>query len=140
MTQEEICQLQLRASEGDADSQFCLAMMHIYGSGVAEDNALAFDLLQRSAAQCHTEATYNLGICYHYGHGTDVNLPKAFQLYMKSALAGYGKGMELIGRFYNRGIGVARDRALAERWLYQAIASSDPEAREEALTELNIHP
>lgn len=136
MTQEKIPDLQKRAAAGEADAQYALAMLHIYGDGVAEDNVLALALLEKAAAQNHTEAVYNLGICYHYGYGTEADLETAFRLYLTSAEAGYGKGMELVGRFYNRGIYVPHDRALAESWLQKAIRSGDPEAEEEAEREL----
>lgn len=113
-----------------------LAMKHIYGDGVPEDNELATKLLIQAHDMGHVEATYNLGICYHYGYGTGIDLAKAYELYLESANAGYGKGMELVGRFYNRGIYVERDRGQAEYWLRKAMESSDPEAVEEARKEL----
>ena len=115
---------------------FELAMRHIYGDGVPEDNDLATELLIQAHEMGHVEATYNLGICYHYGFGTDVDLEKAFELYLKSANAGYGKGMELVGRFYNQGIYVEKNRSQAEYWLNKAINSSDPDAVDEAKKEL----
>lgn len=113
-----------------------LAMKHIYGDGVPEDNELAVKLLTQAHDMGHVEATYNLGICYHYGYGTAVDLAKAYELYLKSANGGYGKGMELVGRFYNRGIYVEQDRKQAEYWLQKAMESSDPDAVEEARKEL----
>ena len=115
---------------------FELAMRHIYGDGVQEDNELALQLLTRARATGHVEATYNLGICYHYGFGTGVDLAKAYELYLESANGGYGKGMELVGRLYNQGIYVKRDRVQAEYWLRKAMESSDPDAVEEAEKEL----
>lgn len=120
----------------DAQGLYELAMKHIYGDGVPEDNALAVKLLTQAQRQGHVEATYNLGICYHYGHGTGVDLAKAYALYLESAKAGYGKGMELVGRFYNRGIHVERDRKQAEYWLRKALESADPDAVAEARKEL----
>ena len=116
-----------------------LAMKHIYGDGVPEDNDLAFKLLTQAHDLGHIEATYNLGICYHYGYGTNADLAKAFELYLESANAGYGKGMELVGRFYNRGIYVVQNRALAELWLAKAMCSSDTDAVEEAKKELSVN-
>ena len=116
---------------------FELAMKHIYGDGVPEDNELAFELLPRAHEMGHIEASYNLGICFHYGYGTEADLEKAFKLYLEAANAGHGKGMELVGRFYNQGIHVDKDRALAEFWLDRAIKSGDAEAAEEARKELN---
>lgn len=119
----------------DAQSLYELAMKHIYGDGVEEDNELALTLLIQVHEMGHTEATYNLGICYHYGYGTDEDISKAYELYLQAAHAGYGKGMELVGRFYNRGIYVKRDREQAEYWLRKAMESDDPEAVEEAKKE-----
>ena len=115
-----------------------LAMKHIYGDGVPEDNDLATKLLTQAHDMGHVEATYNLGICYHYGFGADIDLAKAFELYLESANAGYGKGMELVGRFYNRGIYVKQNREQAEYWLHKAMESSDPDAAEEAERELSV--
>ncbi|MBR4635240.1 MAG: sel1 repeat family protein [Clostridia bacterium] len=115
---------------------FELAIKHIYGDGVPEDNDLAFKLLMQAHDLGHIEATYNLGICFHYGFGTSSDLGKAFALYLESAKAGYGKGMELTGRFYNRGIYVEQDSKAAEYWLTKAVESCDPDAVEEAKKEL----
>lgn len=120
----------------EAEVLYKLAMKHIYGDGVPEDNELAARLLTRAAELGHVEAAYNLGICYHYGYGVVVDLEKAYELYLRSAKAGYGKGLELVGRFHNRGIHVPRDRVKAECWLRRAISSGDPEAAEEAEKEL----
>lgn len=122
------------AEEGEC--LYRLAMKHIYGDGVSEDNVLAVRLLTRARELGHVEAAYNLGICFHYGYGTEVDLKKAYELYLESATAGYGKGMELVGRFYNRGIFVEKHREQAEFWLRKAIASGDPEAAAEAKKEL----
>lgn len=120
----------------DGESLYRLAMAHIYGDGVAEDNVLAAKLLTEARALGHVEAAYNLGICYHYGYGVDVDLETAYGLYLESANAGYGKGMELVGRFFSRGIYVEKDRERAAFWLQKAMESGDPEAEAEALKEL----
>ena len=122
----------------DSQELFELAMKHIYGDGVPENNDLAVQLLTQAHDMGHIEATYNLGICYHYGYGTSIDLAKAFELYHESADAGYGKGMELVGRFYNRGIYVQRDRKQAEYWLSRALESTDSAAVEEAKKELAV--
>lgn len=120
----------------NAQELYELAMKQIYGDGVPEDNELATKLLIQAHEMGHVEATYNLGICYHYGYGTGVDLEQAYALYMEAAKLGCGKGMELVGRFYNRGIYVERDRKQAEFWLRKAMESTDPDAVEEARKEL----
>lgn len=119
----------------DAQKMYELAMKHIYGDGVPEDNALAAQLLENAHAMGHREAGYNLGICYHYGYGTPIDLARAFALYLEAAKAGHGKGMELVGRFYNRGIYVERNREKAEYWLSKAMESDDADAVLEAKKE-----
>ena len=47
----------------DAQSLYELAIKHIYGDGVPEDNDLAAKLLNKAHDMGHVEATYNLGIC-----------------------------------------------------------------------------
>ncbi len=121
----------------DAQAIFELAMKHIYGDDVEENNSLAAKLLAQARALGHIEAAYNLGICYHYGYGVKTDLAQAYALYLESANAGYGKGIELMGRFYNQGIYVQKDRALAEMWLNRAIATGEPDVVEEARRELN---
>lgn len=123
----------------DAQGFYELAMKHIYGDGVPEDNELAVKLLTKAHELGHVEATYNLGICYHYGYGTAVDLAKAYELYLESAHGGYGKGMELVGRFYNEGLYVEKDRKQAEYWLRKAMESADPDAAEEARKELSYN-
>ena len=129
-------ELRMVYEKPNAQALYELAMKHIYGDGVPEDNELAVKLLTQAHDMGHVEATYNLGICYHYGYGTAVDLAKAYDLYLESANGGYGKGMELVGRFYNRGIYVEQDRKQAEYWLQKAMESSDPDAVEEARKEL----
>lgn len=120
----------------EAQCLYELAMKHIYGDGVPEDNELAVKLLTWAQEMGHVEAAYNLGICCHYGYGTAIDLGKAFELYLHSANSGCGKGMELVGRFYNRGIHVEQNRTQAEYWLRKAMESADPEAVLEAQKEL----
>lgn len=128
----------LHSCQNTGQDLFETAMKYIYGDGVPEDNELAVKLLTQAHDMGHVEATYNLGICYHYGYGTAVDLEKAYELYLESANGGYGKGMELVGRFYNRGIHVEKDRSQAEYWLRKALESADPEAVHEAEQELRI--
>ena len=129
-------ELRMVFEKPNAQALYELAMKHIYGDGVPEDNELAVKLLTQAQEMGHVEATYNLGICYHYGYGAAVDLAKAYDLYSESANSGYGKDMELVGRFYNRGIYVKQNRKQAEYWLQKAMESSDTDAVEEARKEL----
>ena len=124
----DIEKLKRDAAAGDAESQYRLAMRHIYGDGVEEDNDKATKLLNTSAAQGHIEAMYNLAICYHYGYGTKVDLQQAFEWYLKAAEGGYGKGMQLAGEFLADGRHGAQDDCEAVKWYRKAMESTDPDA------------
>lgn len=50
MAENEIERLREEAAHGDADCQYQLAMRHIYGNGVPEDNVLALELLEKAAS------------------------------------------------------------------------------------------
>lgn len=107
-----------------ADEQYKLAMKHIYGDGVEEDNDRAFALLKEAAAKGHAEAAYNLGVCLHYGYGCKADLHAAYERYLQSANAGYGKGMELVGLLrYDE-----QDYDTAYYWFEKALHCDDPVA------------
>ena len=118
-------ELEVKASAGDMDAQYELAMKLIYGDGVEEDNVRAAQLLEAAAQEGHREAAYQLGVCYHYGHGVDVDLRTAYQLYLRSAMQGYGKGYTLVGDFYAEGICVRQSWREAIKWYLDASSSSD---------------
>ena len=120
--------LEYRASTGDPEAQYELAMKLIYGDGVAEDNARAAKLLETAALEGHREAAYHLGVCYHYGHGVDVDLRTAYQLYLRSAMQGCGKGYTMVGDFYAEGICVRQSWREAIKWYLDAASSTDPSA------------
>ena len=85
-----------------------------YQKRLKQNNALDFDDLIMLTVQLFRQ---NAEILNHY--------QERFPFIL---VAGYGKGMELVGRFYNRGIYVERDRRKAEYWLQKAIESPDPDA------------
>lgn len=124
----DIEKLKQDAAAGVAEAQYRLAMRHIYGDGVEEDNDKATELLNKSAAQGHIEAMYNLAICYHYGYGTEADLQVAFAWYLKAAEGGYGKAMQLVGEFLADGRHGVQDDCEAVKWYRKAMKSTDPDA------------
>ncbi|MGN1020487.1 MAG: hypothetical protein ACI4O7_08925 [Aristaeellaceae bacterium] len=57
MTDHELARLRERAGQNDPEALCRLAMLHICGDGVPEDNRLAAALLLRAARQGHAEAS-----------------------------------------------------------------------------------
>lgn len=56
MTEQELTRLRERAGQDDPEALYRLAMLHIDGDGVPEDNELAAALLFRAARQDHAAA------------------------------------------------------------------------------------
>ncbi|MDY4140530.1 MAG: SEL1-like repeat protein [Eubacteriales bacterium] len=56
MTDQALARLQERAGQNDPEALYRLAMLHIDGDGVPEDNDLAAALLFRAARQDHAAA------------------------------------------------------------------------------------
>ncbi len=109
------------------EEKFRLAMKHIYGDGVEENNAVALQLLTEAYEQGHVEAAYNLGICYHYGYGAEADLPRARDLYRFAADRGYGKGQNLMTLFCLEGLGAPQNLPEAQMWLEKSRTSREAE-------------
>ena len=71
MSQEQdpvpITEIRRLAEQGDADSQYSLARMHITGEGVREDDAEAMKWFRLAAAEGNARAQYSLGGMYDDG-------------------------------------------------------------------------
>ncbi len=66
--------LEARAREGDAESQFRLGQMLLHGLGVAFDEAAGLEWYHRSAAQGYERAQFALGEVYKEGRVTPQDL------------------------------------------------------------------
>ena len=55
-------QVKYLAEQGDAQSQYELALCYDLGMGVDKDLSIAFEWYQKSADQDYAKAQYNLGI------------------------------------------------------------------------------
>ena len=70
-----------------------------------------------------------LAICYDAGAGVPVDFAKAIALFMRAAEAGDALAQLLLGERYRDGDrGVARDAAVARKWLARAAESGHEEA------------
>ncbi len=70
--------------------------MYLKGEGVARDDAAAFALFQRAAAQGHTGAQIKLASMYADGRGTTKDMLAAFALVAQATSAGDPRGKELL--------------------------------------------
>lgn len=70
--------------QGDAESQFNLGYMYLYGKGVSHDYTKARYWFELSSNQNDPEAKYFLGLIYHEGKGITENPGKAKKLFQQS--------------------------------------------------------
>src|SRR5262249_42687616 len=69
------------AEEGSLDHVFILACMYMYGKGVDQNQASAFELFKSAANKGHSNSQNNLGYMFEEGVGTKKDLKQAFTWY-----------------------------------------------------------
>ncbi|MEJ6558356.1 MAG: sel1 repeat family protein, partial [Candidatus Thioglobus sp.] len=73
-TFEQVKQL---AEQGDAQSQYELALAYDLGLGIDKDLSKAFEWYQKSANQEYAKAQYNLGIFYALAKSVDKDIEQS---------------------------------------------------------------
>ncbi len=107
----------LRPAElGDAQAQHAMAILLLYGRGIAADSTDAAALLAPAAAAGHAEAAYALATLYQDGDGVDRDLVEAARLYTIAAMTGHASAMNNLGIMLVLGQGSAPDPASAHTW------------------------
>jgi hypothetical protein len=114
--------LRQKASLGDAEAQFQLAVIYQNGRLVPQDQEQARDWLLQAAAQGHVKAMFNLGVTYGDGLGVPVNDAEAFKWYQAAANEGDPRAFFNLGSFYIDGRGTPIDGPKAnEHWFEAAL-------------------
>jgi TPR repeat protein len=113
------------AELGDADAQYCLALILERVS----DKKAAFELMQAAANQGHSHACYCLGNFYRSGTWVDVDYVKAVEWYTKAAEQGNSDGLERLGECYASGLGVPQDDDIAFQYYQLAAESGNPKGQ-----------
>jgi TPR repeat protein len=98
------------AKQGDADSQFNVALMYEQGIGVGKDEREAVVWYGKAAEQGHASAQFNLGVLYENGRGTEIDFAKANELYRKASVQGDALAIGNLGMLYVRGQGVKENK------------------------------
>ncbi len=116
------------AAEGDANSQYAMAIMHLKKEAQnAQDNA-AFAYLVDAAKQQHVAAMFNLGVAYWEGRGVAQQTAKALNWWEVAARRGDAGAQYNLGLAYHMGEGRAKDDKEAIRWVQKAIENGHPQA------------
>lgn len=113
----------LRAhTKGDSNATYALATWYLFGrASIIEKNlSTAVTLLKKAAKAKHADALHDLAVCYAKGVGVRRSDRKAIECYLQSAVLGDEQSAFEVGRCYWHGIGVKRDRRIANIWLAHA--------------------
>ncbi|WP_048302850.1 tetratricopeptide repeat protein, partial [Pseudomonas aeruginosa] len=70
-------------------------------------------------------ARYNLANLHATGRGVSQDQPRAYALYRQAAEQGHAKSMNLVGRYHEEGLVVARDLAQAAHWYRRSAEGGD---------------
>ena len=122
--------LRTAAEQGDAKSQFKLAMAYLQGRAVRQDYAEAAKWMRKAASQGLAEAQHNLGKMYGEGKGVTQDYAKALQWYRKAAHQGLDEAQYNLAVMYFNGRGVTQDHEEALRWLRKAADQGLDEAQD----------
>ena len=114
-----------RAEKGDANAEYELGRMYVFGRGVPQDYAEAKSWFQKAADQGQVKAIYSIGNLYYYGDGVTQSYSDALVWYRKAADQGYKLGEYAVGTMYYYGYGVPQSYSDAMTWLRKAADQGD---------------
>src|ERR1700722_16753498 len=94
---------QLLANQGDANGEYYLGRMYLWGRGVPQDYAQADYWYHKAAAQGLAKANYAIGDLYYYGDGLEQSDSDALVWYHKAPDQGDATALDAIGLMYYYG-------------------------------------
>jgi TPR repeat protein len=110
------------ANRGDARAQLVIALKYLKGDGIAANDALAANWLERAAQAGDAIAQNHLGALYQAGRGVKQDVAAAMHWYESAAAQGDRHAMSNLAVLYAGGAGAATNFAEAARW-FQRSAS-----------------
>lgn len=116
-----------RATQGNPESQYELALLLLEGNHVPKDEKLAVEWLRKSVTQGNEDAQYLLGTCYDSGTGVPMDEKIARGLYLKSAEAANRYAQFKIGLYYFS----LKHYSDAVEWYKKAAKQEHPQAQVE---------
>ena len=124
--------LRKAAEEGDAEAQYQLGLIYLYGNEEPKDARKAFEWMSRAAAQNVVPAKRELGVMLASGEGTEPDIPRAVQMLSDAADNLDPGALYHLGLMYEKGIGVPMDLQKAVRMLAYAASMGYPGAEFDA--------
>lgn len=109
--------------QGDLRATYALATWSLSGNAVyPKDLRKAVKLLKLAAKADIAAAHFDLAVSYETGQGIKMDEKAAYRHFLAAALNGDSASLAEVGRCHYHGIGVTRDRKVAEVWLRRADA------------------
>ena len=112
--------LATRATGGDAEAEYELALRYSAGRGVPKDGRLAAEWFEKAAVHGFAPAQYNLGVLFERGQGVAKSPEKAFFWYQSAAQQHYARAEHNLATLYATGSGVAQNYGEAAKWFREA--------------------
>ena len=122
-------QLTTWASSGNAEAQFNLGLMYVFGDGVPKDTTKAVAWYGKAADQGYVGAQVSLGEMYAKGDGVPHDAAQAVAWYRKAADQGHPFAQSHLGAMYYKGEGVPKDLVLSYVWRNLAAAQGDEDSK-----------
>lgn len=101
--------LKQKAAEGDRAAMFDYGNYLMLQSISHKDSLVAFEWINRSAAQNYAPAYERIGRLYKYGRLVPYDLSTAFQYFDKAAVTDFPPGLYSRGFMYYKGLGCEQD-------------------------------
>lgn len=108
-----------RATNGDAEAQYQLALCYNYGNGVEEDSEKLMYWMEAAAHNGHIQAQYTAGMMYYTNFNREDYL-KAIELFKLAADQGHAESQFQLGIIYDRGKYISKNEAKAFGWYLKA--------------------
>ena len=119
----------LAAAQGNAEAQFNLGNILLFGLGVPIDSDNGFLNMKIAAEQGYVDAQHNLAGLYFVGKGVDQSPEAALLWYEKAASQDFSASYFPLGTIYRQGLGTTPDLAKTVKFYGAAAAAGDVDAQ-----------
>ena len=101
---------------GDYRAHYAIGTWYLYGKHVKASVKKAVGLFKLAADHDVGDAAFDLAVCYEKGEGVKQDLAKAAAFYLRALRCGDDSAAEELRRMFYWGIGVEKNRAIAEEF------------------------
>jgi TPR repeat protein len=125
---EQIRQLRLSASEGDASAAFRLGKAFYDGDDIEQSKRTALAWFKQAALSAHQESQFLAGRMLIQGDGVDANVQEGLGFLRQAAEQGHTQAEFFIGQLHYTGEHLQQDAAAAAEWFGRAAEKNHADA------------